>query len=612
MSKLKGNPRATKRKYSRLTGYILRQWPNLTVILGLTAIGSVVRALNPWPLKLLVDYALKNEMPLQWLDSLLRGLSAPTPEALIALAALGSFGLFAINSGLGIGLTWAWTVAGQRMVYHLSTDLFHRLQRLSLLFHSRRSVGDSLSRLTGDTWCVYTLTGAFFSPVEQVFTLSTIGLVAWHLNSELAIISLLTAPALAVSTLYFGRCLKRRAKMGREASSSLLSFVHQTLAAIPIVQAFTSESRNSRRFEQLAGEVVAQSQRGILLNCTYGLVNGLITTLGAAVILFLGGRQVLSGRLSLGSLIVFLAYMRTLQDAAEGLLKTYGTLKPVEASIERVLEILDGDDGEVPEAPNARALVVDSSRARVQVCLEGVTFGYEPGRPVLKGINLEVRPGETLALVGSAGAGKTTLVSLIPRFFDPWKGRVLFDGIDVRDLTVASLRAQISIVLQEPFLFPATVADNIAYGRLEASRDEIVAAAKAANLDGLIRQLPRGYDTVLGERGATLSGGERQRLAIARALLKDAPVLILDEPTAALDANTELLLLEALERLMQGRTTFIIAHRLSTIRRADRIVVLEGGEIAEAGTHQDLLANRGSYHRLHSLQFQAAHREGVA
>jgi len=246
------------------------------------------------------------------------------------------------------------------------------------------------------------------------------------------------------------------------------------------------------------------------------------------------------------------------------------------------------------------------------VRIEGVTFGYEPGRATLKGVTLEARPGETVALVGPTGAGKSTLVSLVPRFFDPWQGRVTIDGVDVRDAKLSSVRAQVALVLQEPFLLPLTVAENIAYGRPGATREQVVAAAVAARADDFIRRLPKGYDTVIGEHGATLSGGERQRLSIARALLKDAPILILDEPTSALDAGTESSLLEALEALMAGRTTFIVAHRLSTIRGADRVVVLEDGEVVETGTHEELMAARRTYHRMHTLQFAPHAREVVA
>jgi ATP-binding cassette subfamily B protein/subfamily B ATP-binding cassette protein MsbA len=275
----------------------------------------------------------------------------------------------------------------------------------------------------------------------------------------------------------------------------------------------------------------------------------------------------------------------------------YGSLQEIGASVDRVLELLDAEP-EVKDRPGAVAL----PGVRGHVRLEGVTFGYEPGRPVLCDVSLEVLPGQTVAVVGATGAGKTTLVSLVARFFDPWAGRVTLDGHDLRDVRLRSLRDQVSLVLQEPFLFPFSIAENIAYGRPGASRAEVEAAARAANLHDFIARLPHGYETVVGERGATLSGGERQRLSIARALLKDAPVLILDEPTSALDAHTEQLLLGALRRLMEGRTTFIIAHRLSTVRDADRIVVLQDGQIAEAGTHAELLERAGVYARLYHTQ----------
>jgi ATP-binding cassette subfamily B protein len=589
-------------------GYIARQWRALAAIALVTVAFAGVGALEPWPLKLLVDHALGQRNLPAWLAAPLGG---STPAAQIALAAVASLVLFAAGTLLNLAIHWLWAVAGQRMVFDLSTALFHRLQRLSLSYHARTPIGDSLSRLGGDSWCLYTLTSKLFSPFEQLFTLATMGAIAWQLDRQLALLILAAAPLLGASSVYFGPRLKERARGNREGHGRLTSFVHQTLASLPVVQSFTAEARNARRFRGLTEELVTADRRIAITSSAYGLVNGLATAAATALILYVGGRRVMAGALSVGSLVVFLAYARKIQVAAEALLRSYGSLKPVQASVDRVFEILAHPDGEVSDSPLARGLPARSPGRGAHLRFEGVTFGYQTGQPVLNGIDLEARPGETVALVGPSGAGKSTLVSLIPRFHDVWSGRVSWNGIDLRALTVASLRAQVSLVLQDPFLFPISVAENIAYGRPGATRAEIVAAAEAANADGFIRELPAGYDTVLGEGGQNLSGGERQRLAIARALLKDAEVLILDEPTSALDAATEAAVVEALERLMAGRTTFIIAHRLSTIRRADRIAVIEGGRVVECGAHDELLARSGRYRRLHTLQL-APREEAVA
>jgi ATP-binding cassette, subfamily B, bacterial len=587
-------------KYRRLLPYILRRWPALLAILVLTAGFSLAGALQPWPMKVLVDHALGSAPLPPALRQLLEGFPGGlTPGALVVAAAVASVLLFFLNSVLDVALSWVWTATGQRLVYDLAADLFRRLQRLSLLFHSRRSVGDSLSRLTGDSWCVYTVADSLLiSPAQHGLTLVSIGAVAWSLDPRLTLVAFSVTPLLAVSALVFGNRLKDRTKQSREVESRLMAFVHQTLASIPVVQAFGTEQRNGERFRVLAGRATRLSQQGNLLKSAFGLINGSAVTASTAVVLWIGGVSVLRGELSLGSLLVFLAYLKSIHGGANGLIKIYGTLKTVEPSLDRLLEVLDSEE-QVREAPAARPLAPPPPGRGAHVRLEAVSFGYSPDRPVLREVTLEARPGETVALVGQTGAGKSTLVSLIPRFFDPWQGRVLFDGVDVREVQLQSLRAQVSLVLQEPFLLPLTIAENIAYGRPGASAEEIRAAAVAANAHTFIERLPQGYDTVIGERGATLSGGEKQRLSIARALLKDAPVLILDEPTSALDVRTEGLLLEALERLMAGRTTFIIAHRLSTIRRADRIVVIEEGRVVEQGSHAELLQAHGTYHQLH-------------
>jgi ATP-binding cassette subfamily B protein/subfamily B ATP-binding cassette protein MsbA len=593
----------------RLLPHALRQWPLLGLIAGLTALSSGLAALQPWPAKIVVDYALAQAPPPEALLAAFGWLGIPLdPKPLILLAACGSFLLFACSSAMEAGLAWSWAVAGQRMMRDLVGQLFARLQRRSPGYHQQHTVADSLERLTTDSWCVYKLTdGLLIAPVQKCVTLAALGVVAWGLNRELAIYALVTAPLMAWASMRLGEPLKQRARALREARTRLVSFVHQTLTSIPVVQTFAAEDRHAGRFHKLAEDAVDVSQRGALLTGIYGLVTGLITVAGTALIIFVGGRQVLEGGLTLGSFLVFLAYLRTLQTAAEGLLKVYGALKPIEASVDRVLEVLEPAADEVHDHLKAEPLVAVAGSAPGHVRIEAVTFGYAPGAAVLREMTFEARPGETVALVGATGAGKSTLVALLLRFQDPWSGRITLGGRDIRLLRLAELRAQFAVVLQEALVFPITVADNIAYGRPEATREEVVAAARAARADGFIDRLPRGYDTTVSERGATLSGGERQRLGLARALLLRAPILILDEATSALDGETEAAILETLERGRGARTTLVVAHRLATVRRADRIVVLDGGRVAETGTHAELVAREGLYARYVRLQALDAH-----
>jgi ATP-binding cassette, subfamily B, bacterial len=581
----KAGAASSVRKYARVLGYATAHWPILSAIVALSLALSAVAALQPWPLKMLVDY----------------GLGGGSMN-MVLLAAAAALALFAASAVLDAAATWGWTALGQRMVYNLAGDLFLRLQRLSLLFHARRPVGDSITRITGDAWCVQAvIDGILVSPARHLFVLASVGALAWQLDRALTLLTITIAPLLAASVVYFGERLKGFERQKREAQSRLASFLQQVFGAMPLVQAFSSGARNGQVFNALAENAVKANRGAAIVESGYGAVNGISMTVGIAVVLYAGGQRVLAHELSLGSLLVFIAYLRTLETASRGLLTSYGKLRAAEASIERVLELMDATEA-VEERPGARPLPELPAGRRGHLVFDRVSFVYEPGRPVLQAISLELLPGETLALVGATGAGKSTLASLVPRFFDPIEGRVLLDGMDLREVRLASLRAQVSMVLQESFLLPLTVAENIAYGCEGAHRDEIVAAAAAANAHEFIRRLPQSYDTVLGEQGATLSGGERQRLAIARALLKDARVLLLDEPTSALDANTERLVVEALERLVAGRTTLIIAHRLSTVRRANRIAVLENGRLVEIGSHAELLAAGGRYAQLHALQ----------
>jgi len=583
--------------YRRLLGYARRQRSRFIVIALLTVCASSLVALQPWPMKLLVDHVLGNKSVPGALQNF-----ASSPQTLLVVIVAAGLALFVLNSLLDAALTWLWTVSGRRMVYDLAEDMFARLQRRSLLFHSRNSVGDTMSRITVDCWAVHKVLDALcFAPAHALLTIVAMIALMSRLDTTLTWIALITAPLMVAASFFVGKPLRAAAKLKREIESRIQAHIQQTLTGIPVVQAFGQEEREQEKFEKFADSAIRVQQRSTLIGSVNSLTSGLITTLGTGVILWFGARHVLAGELTIGSLLVFLVYLNSLQTQMKTFTGVYTTMQGLSASVDRVGEVLDAAP-EVTDNPDARPL----PQLRGEVRFENVSFEYEPGRPVLRAISLTASPGETLAIVGSTGAGKSTLVNLIPRFFDVNAGRVLIDGHDVRDVRLADLRAHISIVLQEPFLFPFSLAENIAYGRPNAAREEIIAAAQAANVHDFIQALPRGYDTIVGERGATLSGGERQRIAIARAFLKSAPILILDEPTSALDAETEQSILSALQRLMQGRTTFVIAHRLSTIRRATRIVVLDRGQIAETGTHDELLQRRGIYARFHQPNLAAS------
>jgi ATP-binding cassette subfamily B protein/subfamily B ATP-binding cassette protein MsbA len=431
---------------------------------------------------------------------------------------------------------------------------------------------------------------------------STCSLVAmfvilWRLDWVLTLLALAVVPYLIWVLRRYARPMLERSHHQQEVEGQMYGVVEQTLSAVWVIQAFGREAAADRRFRQSTDDALKAALDTTAVQLWFKVLTGLAVAAGTAAVLWVGAGHALDGRLTVGSILVFLSYLGSLYGPLEALMYTSSTIQGAAGSARRVLEVLE-TECEVVDRPGAVPLPPVTGHVR----LENVAFGYEPGRAVLDGVSLEVLPGETVAVVGLTGAGKTTLVSLVPRFFDPWQGRVLIDGHDVRDVQLRSLRSQVAVVPQEPFLFPRTIAENIAYGRPDASRQEIEAAARAANAHAFIERLPDGYDTQVGERGATLSGGERQRISIARALLKSAPILLLDEPTSALDAETERLLLEALGRLLKGRTALIIAHRLSTVRHADRVVVVHDGKASENGTHDELLAAGGLYAHFHAVQ----------
>ncbi|MGE4053709.1 MAG: ABC transporter ATP-binding protein [Vicinamibacterales bacterium] len=587
------------RLFQWLAKYALRRWSGLLAVLATMILNVVIEVLKPWPLKVLVDHALGDRPMPPSLARIAQGLpGAATREGLVGWSIGATVVLFLLGWAVGVGKAYANIGFGQRMVYDLATDLFSKLQRLSLRFHSRQSVGDSIRRVTTDCGCVSVIVKDAFLPlVASLVTLAAMFTVMWRMEPRLTLVSLTIVPWLVLVLRRYMTPMLERSYEQQEAEGRMYSVVERTLSALPVVQAFGREPAADRDFDRTTREALDAAVASTTVGLKFKVLTGLGTACGTAAIMWIGAQSVLSGQLTVGGILVFLAYLAALYGPLETLMYAPSTTQGAAGSARRVLEVLDMPR-EVDDRPGAQRV----ERLSGRVTLEGVSFGYEPGRPILENVSLTVRPGETVAIVGPTGAGKSTLAGLVPRFHDVWAGRVAIGGIDVRDIELKSLRSQVAVVLQDPFLFPMSIADNIAYGRPGASRSEIEEAARVANAHDFIVRLPEGYDTIVGERGATLSGGERQRLSVARAMLKDAPVLILDEPTSAIDARTEAGLLQALDRLMSGRATIIIAHRLSTIVRADAIVVLDRGRVADIGRHAELLRRGGLYARYYDLQ----------
>jgi ATP-binding cassette subfamily B protein/subfamily B ATP-binding cassette protein MsbA len=581
--------------------YALRRWTKLLAVLSSMLLNVGLDVLKPWPMVFLVDYVLRADQMPWWLTHFVASLPGkPGRVGLVGWSVAATVLIFLLSWAVGLANSYASISLGQRMVYDLASDLFAKMQQLSLRFHSSKSVGDSIRRVTSDCGCVSVIVKDALLPViGSVVSVVLIFGILWRLDPLLSLLALAVVPYMLLILGLYARPMLDRSYEQQEEESRIYEIIEQTFSSIPAIQAFCREDFNDQRFRQATSATVDATLTLTRVQLRFKVWMGVATAVGTAGIYWLGAEHGLTGDISIGTILLFLSYLGSLYDPLATVMYTSATIQGAAGSAHRVREILQSERT-VFDKPGAVAKL-PLLQGRVQ--FENVTFGYDPGRPVLRNISLTVEAGETVALVGATGAGKSTLVAMIPRFIDPWEGRVTIDGRDLRDIQLKILRENIGIVLQEPFLFPLSVGENIAYARRQATMSEIEVAARIANAHDFIMRLPEGYHTVIGERGATLSGGERQRLSIARALLKTAPILILDEPTSALDAETELSFFKALKTLARGHTTFIIAHRLSTVRRANRIVVLKDNGIAEIGSHEELLARRGLYAHLYEMQF---------
>ena len=583
--------------YRQLLPYAGSQWRLLIITLVVMFGTTGIALARPWPMQVIVDSVLGAEPAPAWLTFL---FGPSNGRRLLAVAvALMVFAVL-VGQAASLAQTYFSHLLSQRMVFALRCDLYAKLQRLSLRFHDSSSVGDLIYRITGDAAGLQNIVIYGLMPlVVQLVAAIMIAGAIFSLDARLGYVSLATVPLLFLWTVGFSGRVRRHSRGLAKAESELYTNVSEVLGSIRVVKSFGMEDIEQERFATRARASQEAYVRMMMLSTLGGLVTDAITGLGTAAVVFVGALIVLQGELTVGELLVFIAYLGSLYGPIRQFANSAMIVQRSGASAERVLEILDQDDEHRHEG-----IRLPRTTGRLQY--SDVSFAYDERKAALQNVSFAVEPGEMVAFVGRSGAGKTTLMSLLLRFYEPQSGRIELDGQDIAGLDLRWLRQQLALVLQEPIIFSSSLGENIAYGRPGATDDEIVAASKAAGLHDFVMELPDGYETRVGERGVRLSGGQRQRLSIARAFLKDAPILILDEPTSNLDATTERHIFASLQRLAQGRTTLVIAHRLATVQRADRIIVLEAGRIVEEGTHDQLLAMNGAYAALCRDQMSAA------
>lgn len=568
-----------------------------------TVLTAAAALAEPWPLAFIVDTVLAQRPAPDWITSLV----GDGVGMLILFAVLASLALTALSGALLVLNDYLLTTVDQRMVLDFRSDMFRHVQRLSLTFHDDNRTGLMMYRINDQASSIGQIIVALPAFAQSFLTVVGMMYIAYRIDPHLAQLATAVVPFVYYSTTSYANRVEPRLLKVRGLEGQNLAIVHEAMAMLRVVVTFGRERHEYERFRRQGEETVDARIRLTVRQTAFQLLVNLITAVGTAAVLGVGAYQVLRGRITAGELLVVLAYVAAVYAPLEQMTHSLMTMQEQFLGFRYALELLDTPP-EIQDKPGAKHV----DRVRGEVTFEKVSFSY-PTRPnTLSSLSFHLPPGSAAAIIGPTGAGKSTLASLLPRLYDPSDGRVLIDGDDTRDLALESLRGQFSVVLQEPLLFSGSIADNIAYGRLGASEDEIEQAAKAANAHDFISRLPDGYATQLGERGAKISGGERQRVAVARAFLRDAPILILDEPTSSIDSRTEGVILEALDRLMVGRTTIMIAHRLSTVRHADKILVLNQGELVEQGTHEELVAREGLYRQLWEAQTWERRRKEVA
>jgi subfamily B ATP-binding cassette protein MsbA len=576
-------------------------WAVLAMVLD-----ASLTVFRPWPLKVVIDRVLSHRptrVPLLsvWLDN------TTLSRMHILYGACAATLLIALSTGL---LTYWYTrslgIIGQRFVFDLRCRLFAHMQRLSLRFHDTQRRGDLITRLTSDIQAIQDLiSNGLIVLGSNAFLLTGMLILMFWLNWQFAFVALAVAPLLFWTVFRYTHRIKVAAREARVSTGLLASLAQETLASIRIVQGLAQEEQQNDRFEAQSESSLRSYLEGVRYQARVAPLVDVFAAVGLALVMWFGATHVIEGHLTTGDMVVFFAYVTNLYSPMKALARLSYVTSKASVGAERIADIMRVRS-EVADRHGAR----EASQLKGEIEFRHVSFEYQSGQPVLSRLNLRIAPGEKVAIVGATGAGKSTLISLVPRLYDPSIGTVSIDGEDIRNYSVQSLRAQISLVLQDSLLFSGTIRENIAFGRPDASDKEIVAAAVVANAAEFIDALPDGYETLVAEGGTTLSGGQKQRIAIARAILRGSPILILDEPTSGLDAASERTVIDALERAARGRTTLLIAHRLTTVRLADRIIVLDKGRIVEEGPHQELLSRRGKYAHLYSLQL-AIQKEAI-